>query len=297
MFSNLSEKTLSIVLFLSAAIWGMYWFPLRTIENIGITSSWSVAIFNACPLIILCPLIIFYYKTLTNFLNPTIFASIMIGLAFTFYANGLLETSVIRATLLYYLTVIWSTLIGIVWLSESLTIARIFSIVIAFLGLFLLLFNGSILEYQLNIGDLFSLLSGIFWAIGVASLNRWSKIPIIPLTGFVFIFSFTFSIIFAIYFFNDPYPEISLIKLAFPTAVIWSILILLPCFFIIFRVSQFLLPGRVGILTMSEIVVAMISATILIPNESLFTIQWLGATAIISAGIIEVFFAYKKINN
>ena len=59
----------------------------------------------------------------------------MIGAAFTFYANGLVQTSVIRATLLFYLSPIWSTIIGIIWLNERLTIARVISIIVALIGL------------------------------------------------------------------------------------------------------------------------------------------------------------------
>ena len=90
----------------------------------------------------------------------------MIGMAFTLYSNGLVETTIVRATLLYYLTPIWSTLLGVIWLSEPLTKYRIIAIAVAFAGLILLLSNGNSSENPLNIGDLYSFLSGIFWAIG-----------------------------------------------------------------------------------------------------------------------------------
>lgn len=59
-----------------------------------------------------------------------------------------------------------------------------------------------------------------------------------------------------------------MLKDAFPTALLWSMVIILPCFLVIFRVSQVLFPGRVGILTMPEVVVAIISASLLLPNET-----------------------------
>ena len=57
-----SEKTLSLAIFISAALWGLYWIPLRAIENMGIPGSWTVPFFNACPLLVLIPLFIFYFK-------------------------------------------------------------------------------------------------------------------------------------------------------------------------------------------------------------------------------------------
>ena len=95
-------------------------------------------------------------------------------------------------------------------------------------------------------------------------------------------------------FYSDPVPLLAEIWIAFPTAAFWSIVILLPCFFIIFRVSQFLFPGRVGILTMSEVIVAIVSAAVLLPEEVLPPVQWLGAVAIIFAGIVEVVFGFNK---
>ena len=289
-----SDKTLSVALAVSAALWGLYWLPLRTIESAGLSGAWSVVFFNACPLLVLCPLLLFNFRKLKNLFWPTVLAAVMIGLAFTLYANGLVETTVARATLLYYLTPVWSTILGVVWLSERLTKARIVAICVAFIGLILLLSGGGATQAPLNIGDLYSFLSGICWAAGIAALNRWASIPIVPLTTFVFLFTTMMSAALATLFYSDPVPLLAEIRIAFPTAAFWSIVILLPCFFIIFRVSQFLFPGRVGILTMSEVIVAIVSAAVLLPEEVLLPVQWLGAVAIIFAGIVEVVFGFNK---
>ena len=220
----------------------------------------------------------------------------MIGAAFTFYATGLIETTIVRATILYYLTPVWSTLIGVLWLSERLTRARIIAIVVAFVGMFLLLSNVESEKYPINMGDLYSLLSGIFWAVGVATLNRWSNIPILPVTAFIFISTTALSAFSAWFFYVDPLPNLQQLKIALPTAAFWSICVLLPCFCIIFRVSQILFPGRVGILAMSEVIVAIVSAAILVPQETMLPLQWAGAIAILAAGIIEVVFGYKRVS-
>ena len=75
---------------------------------------------------------------------------------------------------------------------------------------------------------------------------------------------------------------------SFPSTFLWSTVILLPSFVIVFKISQILFPGRVAILLMSEVIVAIVSASILVPEEKMFFIQWIGGTAIILAGLIEV---------
>ena len=295
MFSEKTpDKTLSIFLALSAGVWGLYWLPLRSIEELGVTASWSVVLFNACPLVVLVPLLLFNYQQLKGLVGPTILAGLMIGIAFNLYANGLLETTVARATLLYYLTPIWSTLLGVVWLSEPLTKARIIAIGVALIGLFLLLSNANSSNQALNIGDLYSFMSGIFWAIGVSVLNRWATIPILPLLACTFLATTLFSALTAGLLPANPVPDLQAVKMALPAAAFWAIFIFVPSFFIIFRISQLLFPGRVGILTMTEAIVAIVSAAILIPEESMLLVQWVGAGAIIMAGLIEVLFGYSK---
>lgn len=292
--NSYSERTLSIGIVLGSAAWGFYWLPLRSIEATGMSGVWSVVFFNACPLILLLPLLLLKVRQLQAVIVPTVIAAFLLGLAFTCYANGLVETTVVRATLLYYLTPIWSTIIGVVWLSEPLTRARVVAVFVAFAGLYLLLANGEVGKHPLNIGDFYSLLAGIFWALGLAGLKRCPDIPIAPLTAFTFIATTCLSALFALGHDINAVPDVNMLMSALPTAMFWSIIVLLPCFFIIFRVSQILFPGRVAILTMSEVVVAVISASILLPGENMLWIQWLGAFAIVAAGLIEVVFGYTR---
>jgi len=223
-----------------------------------------------------------------------LYASLSIGMAITFYSKGLVETTVIRATLLFYLTPIWSTIFGIIWLSEKLTFGRVASIIIAIIGLLLLLSGSQSGSKPLNIGDFYGLMSGIFWGLGATFINRWSNMNIIPLTLFCFIFSTIFSLFFPLYFVPEILPDLSLIINSIYTIFIWANLLLLPSFCIIFFTAKFLSPGRVGILMMSEVIVAMFSASILIPDENMFPIQWLGAFAILLAGFYEVIFNIRK---
>ena len=289
-----SDRTLSLAIVLGSAIWGLYWFPLRAIEATGISGPWAVVFFNACPLLLLCPVLVFNLRKLAGILGPTLFAAIMIGMAFTLYGNSLVQTTVVRGTLLFYLTPVWSTVLGVLWLSEKLTRARIIAIGMGFIGLLLLLSNNDSSSHPLNIGDLYGFLSGIFWAIAGATLNRWSKIPILPLAAFMFISSMIISTVFAGVIHADSLPEIEALKVALPSTAFWSIVVMTPGFIIVLRISQLLFPGRVGLLMMSEVIVAIASASLLLPQETMKLVQWVGACTIIAAGLIEVMFGYNK---
>ena len=44
---------------------------------------------------------------------------------------------------------------------------------------------------------------------------------------------------------------------------------------------------------MSEVIVACISASIFLPEETMVIIQWFGVIGIVSAALVEVIFGYK----
>ena len=116
------------------------------------------------------------------------------------------------------------------------------------------------------------------------------------MTTVVYFSTSILSILLAIFVYEAAIPSFSLIMENFVLAFTWSVIELLPSFCIIFRISQILFPGRVGILMMSEVVVAVISAKIFLPEEQMFVLQWVGAIAILTAGLIEIVFGYNKNN-
>ena len=99
-----SDSSLSLLILISASAWGLYWVPLRAIEQAGMAGSWSIVLVNACPLIVLLPFLAINLRGLKVHTLPMICAGLMVGTAFTLYANGLVETTIIRATLLFYLS-------------------------------------------------------------------------------------------------------------------------------------------------------------------------------------------------
>ena len=161
---------------------GLYWIPLREIEGYGIPTYWSVFI-NACPLILILPLSLLKISHFRTSFWPTLQVGLLIGIAFTFYASALLETTIMRATLMFYLSPIWGTIIGYFFLSEPFTRARLLSICIAIVGLVLLLSGTNNSSYPLNIGDLFAFLSGILFSCGSSILKHRPDIKMIPLTS------------------------------------------------------------------------------------------------------------------
>jgi len=155
-----------------AAIWGIYWLPLRYIEQLGMSGVWAVVLANLTPLVLLIPLSLRSRREIAADFRILVLIGLFAGGAVTFYSIGLLYTTVVRATLLFYLTPVWSTLIGMVFLGEQVRWNRWAAIVVGLLGLYFIVGGGQQTSEPLNLGDWFGIASGISWGIAAVLIKK-----------------------------------------------------------------------------------------------------------------------------
>ncbi len=277
-----TKRSAMVLIFLSASVWGILWIPLRVIEGLGLTGLWSNFFFLALPLL---PLTYFFGKAVikdkSNWLGHCLIG-ICIGFGFACYLAGLTLGSVTKTTVLYYLTPAWATLFGILILKEKHSLGRWASIIFGLIGCILVVeldFNLIDLDYY----DLFGFTSGFIWSLGSVIVRRYEEIDITSAFLPIYFFGACITLIF-ILFFKFEMPSINIIaKTSIPIFLV-SITIFFPTFLILLRINQYLSPGLIGILMLSELIVAAISANILL-GEPMSLWQWVGATLIIIAGI------------
>ncbi len=271
-----------------ASIWGIYWWPLRYIEQLGMSGLWAVVLASAVPLVILLPLLVYYRKQSREGLVTILIIGLLSGSAVTFYSIGLIQTTIVRATLLFYLTPIWSTLIGISLLDESVKWNRWMAIVLGLAGLYFIVGGSGSESQPVNIGDWFGLASGICWGIAGVLIKRNPGTGVTIMVCWQHLFAFLIALVCCILLTGfEQMPDVSLWLASAPIIAGYSWFGLVPSLFAIFWASSRLFPGRVGILMMTEVVVAVISAAILL-DESVLALEWLGVSLIITAGVFEV---------
>ncbi len=284
--NNVALPTLAVTV--GASIWGIYWWPLRYIEQLGMSGLWAVVLASAVPLVILLPLLVYYRKQSREGLVTILIIGLLSGSAVTFYSIGLIQTTVVRATLLFYLTPIWSTLIGISLLDESVKWNRWMAIVLGLAGLYFIVGGSGSESQPVNIGDWFGLASGICWGIAGVLIKRNPGTGVTIMVCWQHLFAFLIALVCCILLTGfEQMPDVSLWLASAPIIAGYSWFGLVPSLFAIFWASSRLFPGRVGILMMTEVVVAVISAAILL-DESVLALEWLGVSLIITAGVFEV---------
>jgi len=276
----------SAAVFLSASLWGVYWVPIRYFGGKGIDGTWTLVLMNLPAALVLTVFVVATWRTQRPYLGAALLVGLGTGLGLACYGLGIVYGSVIRATLLFYLTPVWSTLIGLVWLGERPGWQRWVAIALGLAGLGALVAGN--VGIPLNGGDVLAVFSGIFWAIGGSLIKRAGRIPMggmsmaqywvlcLSVMGFLLVAG------------PRPMPDAAVVIGLVPVFMIISLALILPGVALIFWASQFLFPGRVGLLMMSEVLVAVVTASIFLPDERLALLQWLGAALIVGASIVEL---------
>lgn len=277
----------SVVLVLGSSVWGLYWLPLREMNRMGIEGTWGVVFFNACPLLVLLPLLLWNRVNLWRNPGPALFIGAMTGVGMGIYSTAMVIAPVIRVTMEFYLTAVWSTVIGVLWLKERLDLRRVATVAAGLLGLFLLIAGASDEPgAALGFGDVLAVASGVLWAFGAAAMKRWPGEHLLATTFHQFLFAALAGAFLATLMIPGNAPAAGQLLGVFPIAFGGSVLLLLPSIMAIFWACRVLFPGRVAILMMSEALVATLSATLLLPDETMTLLQWVGGAIVLLACLL-----------
>ena len=281
-FRQHNHRTASLIVFLSSGVWGVMWLPMRHVESLGVDPIWVQCLFMLGPALILLPPTL--RSTLASRRDWPVYlaAGGLISIGFTFFGVGLLVASVSKTTVLFYLTPIWATLLARFVLGERPGPRRWMAIAAAIAGCGLVMKIHDI-EMGFAPADLLGVLSGLFWGAGTVVLRRFPEADFRNMAMVQYLLAVVFAAGAALLF-GAPVPSPGAVAAAAPWALLFGALVFLPALMLVFRVSQYLSPGLVGILMLSEVIVAATTAALFL-GERLEMLQWLGVALILAAGV------------
>lgn len=288
MESGRSDLVPSIAIAIGAAFWGLYWIPIRGIEQAGTHAFWTgPVIFGAATLLFL-PLMLLRIRNYIAHWRHILLPGLLAGFAFALYIASLNLTDVVRAILLFYMSPLWSTFLGILVLKERLTGNRVVALLLAFSGLYVVLVVESGLPIPRNNGDWFALLSGLCWSVATVKLFQDGAQMIFEKVTMFVVFALLMSLLLILWQQGtlDGMPDLPTLQKAW----YWIAIVafgMLPITYLTIWPATVLSPGRVGMLLMVEVLVGVASAAIL-TDEPFGMREMTGAALIISAGIVEV---------
>jgi drug/metabolite transporter (DMT)-like permease len=281
-----------LIIFLASSFWGVLWVPMRHIEAMGLSGLWVVVLFHFLPALAMLPLIVRTAPSSRRDWGRAAVAGALMGAGFALYALGLVVASVTKTVILFYMTPIWSTVIAYFVLRERAGWGRWLAIAAALVGCALVTgVNRD--ELRFDPADLLGLLSGLFWALGSVMIRRYDGLNFVTISFLQYLSGGIMALLAALYL-GDPLPQLNAFLQAIPPAFLASVVVFLPSVLLIFRIMQYVSPGLVGILMLSEALVAAVSAAFWL-GETLSSTQWIGVGAILTTGVFIGFYEGKAV--
>ena len=281
-----------LIIFLASSFWGVLWVPMRHIEAMGLSGLWVVVLFHFLPALAMLPLIVKTAPSSRRDWGRAVVAGAVMGAGFALYALGLIVASVTKTVILFYMTPIWSTVIAYFVLRERAGWGRWLAIAAALVGCALVT-GISRDELRFDLADLLGFLSGLFWALGSVMIRRHDGLNFVHISFLQYLSGGIMALLAALYL-GDPIPQINALLQAIPPAFLASAVVFLPSALLIFRIMQYVSPGLVGILMLSEVLVAAVSAAFWL-GETLSSTQWIGVGAILTTGVFIGFYEGKPV--
>ena len=271
-----------LIVFLASALWGALWIPMRYTASFGLSGLWVVTMFHLLPAIVMSPFVIRAYIADRRHWFITVLAGGLMGIGFVLYGLGLVVASVTKTTVLFYLTPIWATLFAYILLSERFGFGRWLAIIGGITGC-LLVMRVNPFAFGYDNADLLGLMSGMIWAAGSVMIRRYPTANFLHITFMQYLFGGLLAGGAAL-FMDDSIPALNHVAAAFPIAFLASAVVFLPSVLLIFRIMQYISPGLVGILMLSEVLVAALSSWLFL-HEIITLSQWVGVAAILATGV------------
>ncbi|MDB2325092.1 DMT family transporter [Alphaproteobacteria bacterium] len=281
-----TENKAKLACLYAGAVWGLFWIPLRSLEDAGLNGLWVTVVYFLVPTFCLVPIGIWRWKHFKAGGFQLQITAMLSGLAILLYAMSIVFTDVVHAILLFYLTPIWGTILARIFLGEAITPQRILAMAVAVVGALTIFGLGLQFPIPQNAGDWLGVAAGMLWAIASLRINIHKDFSAIEMTLGFFFWSLIFSIIVALIFAPSYIPSVAQTLPALPLLLIFMVLLILPGTYASLWGPKFLSPGVVGLLFMTEIVVGSISVALL-SAEPLGVREVIGILLITCASLIE----------
>lgn len=284
-----SIETLAMIAVAAAGVaWGIFWIPLRALDEAGIAGVCAVVLFYVLPTLLLAPIIILRRRQIVKGGWSLQIAGLLAGVALVCYAGALIFTEVVRATLFYYLTPIWSTLLARIVLGEPITGPRWWTISLGLIGLLIIVRADTGISGGLNIGDWMGIVGGIIWAAAAVHMKSDEDGNGIDFTLSYFAWGSVAALFLVILPLDSSnfIPDWKTVRSVLLWMIPVALLLVIPPAFAIMWGATLLSPGLVAILFMSEISAAAVTAAIW-AGEPFGPGEISGVILITAAGIFE----------
>ena len=166
-------------LLIGAGLWGVIWYPIRLLEGGGLGGIWLTVTLYGAALVFSLPRTARAISEFTH--HPALLLLLMLAAGWTniAFVEAVLEGNILRVLLLFYLSPLWATLMGWLFLRERITRVAFASLVIAMSGALLMLWNPILARpWPQGKPDWMALTSGFAFALSNVVVRKLQDISI-----------------------------------------------------------------------------------------------------------------------
>ena len=171
-------------LLLAATLWGIFWYPLRLLEQHGLHGLWSTLLIYCGTLPAMLLLMRGHWGEFNKAPWVLLAMALASGWCNTTFILAVLEGNIVRVLLLFYLSPLWATLMGWLFLREQLQRDSLWVLLLALAGAVIMLWQPEAgLPWPQHRADWLALSSGFSFALVNVLVRSSQKVSVYTKTA------------------------------------------------------------------------------------------------------------------
>lgn len=282
-----APRLATLIVVLTGVLWGFYWLPVRALEGLGLPGALGTVAVTLAAVLVLAPGVV-VRRSLAGADGWAVAAVALGGAAFALYSVAFVYGRVAMIILLYFLTPVWSVMIGRFLLGWPVSPLRLAAIGLGLAGLVVMLAADGTWPLPEGPGEWMGLVAGLLWSISTTGIRV--RPPLAPGASALVFALGALALAVVVVPVMEPWPPALAVSapwsaagIALAAAVLWWVGTILGLLWATARLE----PARVGILLMIEVAVGAGSAAWL-AGEHLAPLELAGGALVLAAGVLEV---------
>lgn len=275
-----------LALLAGAGLWGVVWYPMRLLQDAGLSGLWLTAyLYLVCAIAgsVLAWRYLRWFKQRPWLL---FFIAVTAGWTNLAFILAILEGNIMRVLFLFYLSPIWAIVLGSLFLKERINAYTIGILVMAMIGGVMMLQQpGQTWPWPANVIDWLALSSGFAFAVSNIFIRYGQEIPV-ALKSFASWVGVTIVAVVIILILQPVVPTID-VSVHVGVVVLALLGMLAMTLFVQYGVSNMPV-HRSAIILLFELVVGAISQQLL-THETMTLIEWAGGGLVVMAAVLTAF--------
>lgn len=159
-------------------MWGVLWYPLRLMESMGLPGLWATLVIYVSAATIILAVAVIRRALLPS--NGWLFCCLALASGWTnlSFILALLEGTVVRVLLLFYLSPVWTLLLARLFFDEPISKSSLLHLMLAFSGAIILLWTDEF-DLAFSRADWLAIGSGFGFALTNVLVRKLGDVPII----------------------------------------------------------------------------------------------------------------------